>query len=69
MIRRSRQISGVDSASLEDNRMCVKDMGLAHFHSVGAENTTAELSSQDGRKVFTVPLSPSCKDFFNCHCP
>lgn len=34
--------------------MCVKDIGLAHFHSV---KTNIKLLAQDGRKVFTLYTS------------
>lgn len=37
VIRRSSQLLCVDTVSLEDNRMCVKDTRLAHFHSVQAK--------------------------------
>lgn len=51
VIRRSSQLLCVDMVNLEDNRMCVKDVGLAHFHSGGAKIT------EDRRKLFTLSIS------------
>lgn len=51
VIRRSSQLLCVDMVNLEDSRMCVKDVGLAHFHSGEAKIT------QDRRKLFTLSIS------------